>query len=377
LPQGEDAALWRVPFSLAGLEPAVASGEARVHIEATASGWVLRASGADGVTRTARVAAPQTAAEREEVAFLARGLLRAMEADAAVAPGPLPVKLPALPPPPPSPPSAAAASASAQPPLKVTSVPAPRKIGPVEVVPEGGADVPVIHLTVDLQVAVQVVPEEPRFDPIPERHGLEPVVNAYGDTTVNASGAGAARRRKDRRGGVRLDVPPLILASGTAWRPQSEFAFLVSAGMDMARVGETQLGWDVTFLAPRGLPLEQNIPRQFHALDWELDLMTPLTGWMRVGADAGASFRWYRQQNTPIANGLTPVAGVKSAFGMVPVGTWALDLIGAVKFDLAPTRLVRPDGSIQDLVPVELRAEFSVRWWGRGDPFAEDPTSKR
>jgi hypothetical protein len=374
LPEGEDAALWRVPFSLTGLEVVSASGgEAKVHIDATASGWVLRATGADGVVRTARIAAPQTAADREEVAFLARGLMRAIEADAAAVPGPLPVKLPP-PPLPPPPASAAVATPEAEPPVRVPSVPAPRKIGPVEVVPEGTADVPVIALTIEVEVEVTVVPSAPRFDPLPLRVA-EPVVSAPEPVSVG----GSSRRRKDRRKGVRLGVPPVGVSSGVAVRPGSQVAALFSAGMDIARIGRAELGWDLVFMTPRGLPLEPGIPRRYHALDWQLEVMTPITSWMRVGADGGGSFRWYRQQNTPITTGnmLVPVLGAKTAFGLVPVGNWAIDLIGGVQMDLMETRLVYQGGLSENLVPVEFRAEISFRWWTKGDPFAADPTSKR
>lgn len=75
LPPGEDPAAWQGPAAHAGLSLAAGPG-ARVEIRVGTAGWEILATDATGQTRAARVAAPRTTEEREDVAVLAASLLR-------------------------------------------------------------------------------------------------------------------------------------------------------------------------------------------------------------------------------------------------------------------------------------------------------------
>ncbi|MEM6930250.1 MAG: hypothetical protein AAF602_25140, partial [Myxococcota bacterium] len=74
LPDDEDAAKWAGALRLAGL--AVQETAAPLRLERSGEGWQIVAVAADGQERRVVVDPPNTEADREAVAFLARGLLR-------------------------------------------------------------------------------------------------------------------------------------------------------------------------------------------------------------------------------------------------------------------------------------------------------------
>ncbi|MEQ1572167.1 MAG: hypothetical protein ABMA64_41450, partial [Myxococcota bacterium] len=83
LPGAASPADWREAASVAGLE----LGQPGPHdpvVRITAAGeqWTLRAEDGAGRVRSTTVRAPATAIEREEIAFLAQGLLRDLSAGA-------------------------------------------------------------------------------------------------------------------------------------------------------------------------------------------------------------------------------------------------------------------------------------------------------
>ncbi len=117
LPAAESPAAWAEALRLSGLTGA---GAPSVWLVDEGSSWRVRAVGPDGAVREARVAAPTTAAAREEVLALAAALLRSLgspDAPRALTPppppppppvaSPRPAPRPAPPPvPPPAPPRA-------------------------------------------------------------------------------------------------------------------------------------------------------------------------------------------------------------------------------------------------------------------------------
>ncbi|MEQ1503994.1 MAG: hypothetical protein ABMB14_17260, partial [Myxococcota bacterium] len=83
LPPSEAPERWATALSLAGLELVSAQSGGRptadgawIRVEITSAGWALRAETADGAVRTARIAVPTTPSDREDVAYLARGLVQ-------------------------------------------------------------------------------------------------------------------------------------------------------------------------------------------------------------------------------------------------------------------------------------------------------------
>lgn len=376
LPEGQDPALWRVPFALAGLEVAQGS-DARIRIDQTASGWVLRARGPDGVVRTARVIVPDTPAEREEVAFLARGLLTTIQAQQTGAPGlPAPVKVPP-PPPPPPPPISAVATAEQDPPARISArpVPAPRP----EIQPEPVQPAPEPALAPDDALALSF--DEPVFDPLAGARRLERPPEPAPEMPAVGRERGRERTGERERTSLRaVRASPLEVATGLAARPETQAAFAVTFGMDFAELGGSHLGWHTTFLAPRGL-LRYRLPRQLQVLEWEFDLAVPVARGVQIVPDAGLSYRWYRQQGAPLVGGtgFMPVAGIKLDLELLPRLTrnFELGLDVGGKADLGRTELMDQRNRVQDLVPFELRTNFFFRWGGGGDPFAPEVTSKR
>lgn len=355
LPAGEELSAWEVPFALAGLE--ATSGPSRISIQVTASGWVLSARGGDGVVRTTSVRRPVTQAEREEVAFLARGLLVGIDAAdirapqiSGPAPKPPPPKLGAPPPLPP-------------PPAHAPPRPAPRP-APAPAPEPAPAPTPAL-------VAI-VLPErsEPAFDPLESARLLSD--DAAADLGEESAWTPPVLRRPLRIKG--LDLPPLHLDAGTAIRPGTRAALRLGAGTELAAIGATRLGWRFSFAPPRDLGLD--LQRTMQSLDLTPEIIVPAISAFSFGARAGMAFRWYHQQLTPARDGTMtiPIVGV---FGRVALArpTWAVDVTPAAGIDLVLTRMYIDTNQPHDLVPAEVVIDFSFRFWGRGDPFPSDPTS--
>jgi len=90
LPPGEDPDVWAPAFEFAGLAPDTGEVRPHIHIEDNGAHWVLRAYDGQGATRSAEVRTPKTEAEREQVALVASGLMRAMSVPVSAAPTPEP-----------------------------------------------------------------------------------------------------------------------------------------------------------------------------------------------------------------------------------------------------------------------------------------------
>lgn len=78
LPATEDQALWAPAFEFAGLPAGPSHASPHIHVEDNGAHWVLRAYDGQGGMRSAEVRAPKSQSDREQVALMASGLMRAL-----------------------------------------------------------------------------------------------------------------------------------------------------------------------------------------------------------------------------------------------------------------------------------------------------------
>ena len=293
LPAGQAPASWGTPASVAGLTvaggPRAAVGDdAVIRVEPNGAGWILRATNEAGVVRTARVAAPTTPADREEVAHLAAALARDLARPMVDRPTPAgsTARTTVIPPPPPS----GSRRGAPPPPLvarATTPPPAPVRVDTVRV----------DTVRVDT-VRASPIPAAAPPAPFPPPTAVEEspvgdVVASWTDLTL--VGAFDARpappvtpppSRSPRR---RMLSPPLAAWTGAALRPDVQPAFLQTLGWEPARIGGSALALTVGFGGPRELRLDTDIER--HTASWTLDLglMRTFTRVIRAGPIAGAA----------------------------------------------------------------------------------------
>lgn len=97
LPPGESAADWAEPLSLAGLQPGAPGTGPYVQIRDEGGKWTIRVRDEAGQLHDVPVERPDSAAEREEIAFVASSLVKPMApAKPAPAPPPTPAPAPAV-----------------------------------------------------------------------------------------------------------------------------------------------------------------------------------------------------------------------------------------------------------------------------------------
>ena len=76
------------------------------------------------------------------------------------------------------------------------------------------------------------------------------------------------------------------------------------------------------------------------------------------------SYRFFRQQRTPVATGLTPVVGAELGLVAARFGRWSLAVENRGTVDLTPTRFVLEDQSVHRLSPLGLQTGLVVRFAG-------------
>lgn len=318
LPPGESRTAWIVPLDLAGLALAAPGHPphpgAHVFVEVSPDGWTLRAEG-NGAVRTARVARPTTPAEREEVAFLARGLLREI-GSASARPPPA-----ARPPPPPPPPPR-------RPPTRAP-LPPPKAPG-IEILP----------------------PLPPGPAPTPEL----PPVRAIPDPTPTPTAA--------------TTWAPVGLGVGTVWRSGLAPGVALFGEVQAANLGGSRTGWPVIVALayhPARRLLDLDLNRRLARAETRVALGTPAVFGARAELALGTSYAMYRQQGEPIANRLVPLAGAYLVAAAGP-GPWRVGLRAGATVDLLRIEIVTPEQT-SAIGPWELSVGVVGLFGGRGDPF--------
>lgn len=376
LPPGEAPAAWQGTLQLVGLSlgarDRAPGGEDRViRVERTDAGWMLRAQNAAGTVRTARIAAPSTPSDREEVAFLAAALVRDLGVGSARPPPVI-----RLPPPPvvdariavseappvfatPATPASPAGTAEPVDPDVASVAYAPSDLGPRSL-PESAAS------STATTSATWTSPVRPGAVP-PLRVDVPDVLDIEPDRSTEL--------RRQRRG-PGVVTPPLTASTTLSFRIGTNPAVTQSLGWEPAKLGDrASLGIALSYTAPHQLQL--GLQRTLFAYGALGSVDYALGRFTRCAAFGGASWRMFRQQRTPIREGLTPVVGASAAIRALGAGRWTWWAVAGATLDLGVTRFVLEDGTQQDLVPVDLSVAMKVRFSGARDPSGPDPTSTR
>jgi len=326
LPDGEDLAVWGGALGLAGL----VSGDERapLRLERTDEAWRIVAVAQDGRVRRVQVDVPQTGADREAVAFLARALLREVlqSSRRRSMSSPAGPKIPAV--------RAAGEEADRRaPPSKGVSG-WPHSDSPHRVVNAG-----------ELQLAgtSEATPIGPPSDAELERHVSD--LSAWGGT-----------------GGSRFAVPPLWLRIGTASRPGLTGAAQLMAGSEIYRRGRLRLNLELGGSAARdvGLGLALRLGR----LDAEGSATLAAIGPASIGAGLGGSYRTYREGQVLVDRHLVPTAQLRLDVPLISRRKLAVVAHLQGKFDLMPTSLSLPDGRAARRPIFEIQPALIIRYHG-------------
>lgn len=330
LPNGEDPEAWAGPLRLAGLAPR--ADDARLRLEVVDETWRIVAVAADGQERRVVVEAPDSAGDRETIAFLARGLLReVLRTDPRRAADP--------------------SSAERVPTDKVSGEaegrPSPRKQGTTD---RGG---------------VRPGPATksgaaPRFEPsgTDEPPPVEPT-----EEPTEIYVTDLPRWRVEGR--KVLAAPPLWVRMGGAIREGTLGSASIMAGTEVFRKGRLRLNVEFGGVVARDLELD--LIRRFGQFDVEGSATVDVVGPVALGVGIGGSYRMYRQQFVMIDQHLVPTAQARLDVPLVSGRKFALVAHVQGKLDLARTELVLPNGELQSLSPVEIQPALILRYHGALD----------
>ena len=387
LPPDEDVEHWKAPLELAGLEIALRGSTSEVRIEASDTQWRIVVDGPpDRVTLVGR---PTNAAERQELAFLARALARSLSA-LKEPPGRLP------------------------PPGRLT-VPSPSSVEPVAR-PEPDAAIPApspqspSEPVVEAVIAPEAAPEIALAgteaaaaddlavlgDPVavgsPPGEALAIESSLAEASSVEASPGEAspgeappgeavalgleADQPERRRRRINAAVPPLSLAFALLGRARTGAAVSTLVGLEVFEQERVALRLDVGFCSSRRLAdVEDDLLfRRLWSLESKLAVLYQPQRWWNLEASLGGSYRGYRQQGNPIADVLTPVGGV--AGELLTAGRLRVGVRMSATVDFAKTVIVNHQGEAFDLNPVEIGLGLVMKTSGFGDPNAVDATSR-
>jgi len=338
LPPGEDSAAWAPAFEFAGLETPAPGTEPQIRIEVRADKWILRASDSRGTVRTAEVDVPNTDRDREEVALVAGGLIRAMAA--ADAP---PQDLGTLPPPPPPPPPV---------PKTRTVAPAPAATAP----PPARAD-----------------EDGPILMPRPAAPPSESMNAPVADRPLQGGGAGSSRR-SDRPN--RVVMAPLALGAGGALRPQTRGGLMATVGTQITRKNNWSLDANVSLQA--NTPLDLNGARAlFTALEIEALGLYRINRFLSVGPLAGVSFKTFQQDAVFVGDVTLPKVGGVGHLTVLGGRWWAVRFVAKPAFDIGIVELQPASSQNRNLAVFGVQTGISFAIGNRVDPFLRKRTSRK
>lgn len=334
LPKGEEVADWSGALQLAGLS--AQDEDAPLRLERVEDAWRIVAVAADGQERRVVVDPPVTDADRESVAFLARGLLREVLRTQAA-------------------PQPTSSGAERQ-------LPADRPSGVAEDVPEppvkgmtdepaSGAGGRVIRVE-GLRMQGTDAPDAPIAVP---------------DTAVEVYVTDLPRWRQEGR--KVLAAPPLWLRIGAATRPGVAGSTHIMAGTELLRRGRLRLDLELGGVLGRDLRLD--LPRRLGHFDVEGSATVAVLGRASIGGGLGTSYRMYRQQGVLVDQHLVPTAQLRMDVPLFSSRKIALVARVQGKVDLARTDLVLPDGQRAVLSPFELQPALVLRYHGALDLLSD------
>ena len=331
LPNHEDPDAWIVPLQLAELEVADGHSLDGPHLIFEASGvrWTVRAEDGRGQERSVQVGAPRTPQDREDLAFLARGLLRELQRQGAPDTRPTP----GMPPPPPP----------------VAAVPAPRRRpAPPKV--------------------------QPWELPTSERPNHYDQCERIDVDDAELQQWSLSRYRGPRRR-ARWAMRPWFVRTGTAVHPTHQPAFVFGLGLGMLSWNGGQADFAMSFVAHHNLELE--FFRTLHSFDFDFTVSQRLVGPFTFGTGVGLSHRRFRQQLQAIDAHLMFVLSPHLDVHLFTTGRFAFLLEAHARVDAGSTELIRENGASEQLYPLQIQLLISTRFLGRGDLFSDLPTSNK
>ena len=159
----------------------------------------------------------------------------------------------------------------------------------------------------------------------------------------------------------KVRLPPLRLESRAVFRQEANPGSLFELGVQMRRWKKGAIDANIAYAPHHGLALVGPF-RTMGSLETTADALYFLGPFLATGPSAGLSFRFYRQQWSPISEGWMPIAGWRLSTSVVRARRWALLVSAKAMVDLAPTELVLETAEIRKLRPVEgqlgLRINF-------------------
>jgi len=347
LPDREPAADWVEPWKHAGLTQRDELDVA-VHLQATPdpNRWRLQVRRDGTPLREVAVERPRDVADREEIAFLALGLLRDLEEARASRPSaPEPPSAPPLPPPPspavePTPPPAAPWFRLDDPfeaPISHLVLPPPPSGAQARrPVPDPSEELP--DLAPSELLADPAEEQESPPPPPPRRFGLQvaPLTLTAGVSMTNSTSAPAWR--------VGLQVP-VRTGHFVSW--YADFGILPTT--ELFSEGDA---FASTFQGEGRVGFSPNHP------------------WLHLGTHVGIAARTYTQNGDLIQSHLVPQAGAYTGVQLGPAHV-AMEVLS----DLIRIDARMPDQSIRRGGTSHLRLHVGVRFGRRGDPLPRPTTS--
>ncbi len=316
LPAGEDVALWTTAFRLAGLS-ARADDDAPLRVEVHEAAWGIVAVAANGEERRITVDPPASAADREAVAFLARGLLRDV--------------------------LRSARRASSRPAAKV----------PADQAPGSGED----RRAPATKGTSAGRPGAPSRAPA-KADGLRlDGTDAPGEPVPVPTGDAPIRARELPSSGV----PPLSLRVGAAARPGTATAPQFHVGTRLFRRGRLQFDLELGGVVARDVGLA--LPRRLGQFDVEGTASVTVAGGVAVGLGVGTSYRRYRQSGLLVDHHLVPTTHLRVDAPLFSSRRFSVLARVQGKLDLARTELGLPGGTTI-LDPLEVQTALVLRYRG-------------
>ncbi len=351
LPEGEDPDAWAPAFDFAGLEPNSPWAEPQIRVEVTAEGWILRASDGKGTVRTAKVDTPHTARDREQVALVAGGLIRALAA--ASAPPSTATTLPPPPPPPALPPPKALPAPRVLPPPKTRAISEPAPA----LAPERVSD-PV---------------SRPVANAAPERSTAQ-IRAEHPPSYRQDLDAADKKRRGDHRN--RVTMAPLDFGGGISTRGGTAAAGIATLGTRVFRQGAWSVDINVSITTEHWIYIDGARP-VFRSTDVDMIGKRRFGRFLSLGALAGLSYRTFLQDGAFLDDATLPKVGGVCSLTLVGGRWWGIRSVTKASMDLGWVDLRPATGRRGLLVPLGVQSSIAFVFGNRVDPFLKSKTSRK
>ncbi len=331
LPAGEDPATWAPAFEFAGLDDQAGESQPHIHIENAGDNWILRAYDGRGRLRVAEVAAPTSAGQREQVALVAGGLMRAMSSAAPPAASALP--------PPPSPVPPAPAAVASPPPAPPPPAPTPVS-APLDPDPEPLVELPPVEVPVELEASTVLIEDL--------------------DTP----------KRGRRDGRKRATMAPLSFGAGIVTRPQTGAGGMVTIGTRLALKNRWSVEADVVGVLPKEIYVD-GTAAEFTSVDVDVEGLYRLGRLLSVGPGVGLSYRSFRQDFGPIEDAVLPKVGAVASFTLLGGRWWGIRSVNRFSADLGSVAIRPATGRAESMSILGFHSSIVFVIGNRVDPSIE------